>query len=70
MQDSPEVHANAAEILCAVTRCAPPSLAAKICSPRFPFYNLVTKSQFNPYLVISGNLFKMNFVHGYFFCNG
>jgi serine/threonine-protein phosphatase 6 regulatory subunit 3 len=34
-QDSPEVHANAAEILCAVTRCAPPSLAAKICSPRY-----------------------------------
>ena len=34
-QDSPEVHANAAEILSAVTRCAPPALAAKICSPRF-----------------------------------
>jgi hypothetical protein len=34
-QDSPEVHANAAEILCAVTRCAPPSLATKICSPRY-----------------------------------
>ncbi|KAG2589640.1 hypothetical protein PVAP13_5NG378000 [Panicum virgatum] len=34
-QDSPEVHANAAEILCAVTRCAPPSLATKICSPSF-----------------------------------
>ncbi|ONM40839.1 SIT4 phosphatase-associated family protein [Zea mays] len=33
--DSPEVHANAAEVLCAVTRCAPPSLAAKICSPSF-----------------------------------
>ncbi|CAN6340998.1 unnamed protein product [Urochloa humidicola] len=32
--DSPEVHANAAEILSAVTRCAPPALAAKICSPR------------------------------------
>jgi len=29
------VHANAAEILCAVTRCAPPSLATKICSPSF-----------------------------------
>lgn len=38
-QDSPEVHANAAEILCAVTRCAPPSLAAKICSPRY--YNFI-----------------------------
>jgi len=34
-QDSPEVHANAAEILSAVTRCAPPALAAKICSPSF-----------------------------------
>ncbi|KAF8726896.1 hypothetical protein HU200_019377 [Digitaria exilis] len=33
--DSPEVHANAAEILSAVTRCAPPVLAAKICSPSF-----------------------------------
>uniref|UniRef100_A0A804Q4N1 DNA damage-binding protein 1a n=1 Tax=Zea mays TaxID=4577 RepID=A0A804Q4N1_MAIZE len=35
MEDSPEVHANAAEILSAVTRCAPPALAAKICSPSF-----------------------------------
>eukprot|EP00268_Persea_americana_P034172 TRINITY_DN3381_c0_g1_i1.p1 TRINITY_DN3381_c0_g1~~TRINITY_DN3381_c0_g1_i1.p1 ORF type:complete len:752 (-),score=160.43 TRINITY_DN3381_c0_g1_i1:571-2826(-) len=33
--DSPEVHANAAEILCAITRCAPPGLAAKILSPSF-----------------------------------
>ncbi|TVU01949.1 hypothetical protein EJB05_52598 [Eragrostis curvula] len=33
--DSPEVHANAAEILSAVTRCAPPVLAAKISSPSF-----------------------------------
>jgi serine/threonine-protein phosphatase 6 regulatory subunit 3 len=32
--DCPEVHANAAEILCAVTRYAPPALAAKISSPR------------------------------------
>jgi hypothetical protein len=37
-QDSPEVHANAAEILSAVTRCAPPALAAKICSPRFVLF--------------------------------
>jgi hypothetical protein len=36
--DSPEVHANAAEILSAVTRCAPPALAAKICSPRFVLF--------------------------------
>ncbi|KAG6512952.1 hypothetical protein ZIOFF_031091 [Zingiber officinale] len=33
--DSPEVHANAAEILCAIIRCAPPVLAAKICSPSY-----------------------------------
>ncbi|KAJ8467237.1 hypothetical protein OPV22_029789 [Ensete ventricosum] len=33
--DSFEVHANIAEILCAVTRCAPPALAAKICSPSY-----------------------------------
>jgi len=32
--DSAEVHANAAEILCAVTRYAPPALATKISSPR------------------------------------
>ena len=37
-QDSPEVHANAAEILSAVTRCAPPALATKICSTRFVLY--------------------------------
>lgn len=33
--DSPEVHANAAETLCAITRSAPPGLAAKISSPNF-----------------------------------
>lgn len=33
--DCPEVHANAAETLCAITRCAPPSLATKISSPGF-----------------------------------
>ncbi|XP_057971323.1 uncharacterized protein LOC131160044 [Malania oleifera] len=33
--DSPEVHANAAETLCAITRYAPPGLAAKISSPSF-----------------------------------
>eukprot|EP00262_Sarcandra_glabra_P007051 TRINITY_DN1961_c0_g2_i1.p1 TRINITY_DN1961_c0_g2~~TRINITY_DN1961_c0_g2_i1.p1 ORF type:complete len:707 (+),score=143.52 TRINITY_DN1961_c0_g2_i1:46-2121(+) len=33
--DSPEVHANAAETLCAITRYAPPWLAAKISSPSF-----------------------------------
>ncbi|KAK1309605.1 hypothetical protein QJS10_CPA09g00710 [Acorus calamus] len=40
--DSPEVHANAAETLCAITRYAPPGFAAKISSPRrsSPTYNL------------------------------
>ncbi|KAG6496540.1 hypothetical protein ZIOFF_044407 [Zingiber officinale] len=33
--DSPEVHANATEILCAIIRCAPPALATKICSPSY-----------------------------------
>ncbi|KAL1562567.1 serine/threonine-protein phosphatase 6 regulatory subunit 1-like [Salvia divinorum] len=33
--DCPEVHANAAETLCTITRWAPPSLAAKISSPSF-----------------------------------
>jgi len=33
--ESPEVHANAAEILCAITRYAPPALASKISSPSF-----------------------------------
>ncbi|KAJ3693572.1 hypothetical protein LUZ60_009052 [Juncus effusus] len=33
--NSPEVHTNAAEILCAITRYAPPALASKICSPNF-----------------------------------
>ncbi|WCJ24282.1 Serine/threonine-protein phosphatase 6 regulatory subunit [Euphorbia peplus] len=33
--DCPEVHANAAETLCAITRFAPPGLAAKISSPNF-----------------------------------
>ncbi|XP_039050685.1 serine/threonine-protein phosphatase 6 regulatory subunit 3-like isoform X2 [Hibiscus syriacus] len=33
--DSTEVHANAAETLCAITRFAPPGLAAKITSPNF-----------------------------------
>ncbi|XP_074558374.1 uncharacterized protein LOC141814331 isoform X2 [Curcuma longa] len=33
--DSSEVHANATEILCSIIRCAPPGLAAKICSPSY-----------------------------------
>ncbi|CAK9142873.1 unnamed protein product [Ilex paraguariensis] len=33
--DCPEVHANAAETLCALSRYAPPVLAAKITSPSF-----------------------------------
>ncbi|CAL5339515.1 unnamed protein product [Camellia sinensis] len=35
MHDCPEVHANTAETLCAITRYAPPGLAAKITSPSF-----------------------------------
>ncbi|KAG5005819.1 hypothetical protein JHK82_023800 [Glycine max] len=34
-RDSPEVHANAAETLCAITRFAPTGLSAKISSPSF-----------------------------------
>ncbi|KAI3466866.1 hypothetical protein Pfo_023529 [Paulownia fortunei] len=33
--DCPEVHANAAETLCTITRYAPPRLASKISSPSF-----------------------------------
>ncbi|KZV48807.1 serine/threonine-protein phosphatase 6 regulatory subunit 3 [Dorcoceras hygrometricum] len=33
--DCPELHANAAETLCAITRYAPPGLASKISSPSF-----------------------------------
>ncbi|XP_034698126.1 serine/threonine-protein phosphatase 6 regulatory subunit 2 isoform X2 [Vitis riparia] len=33
--DCPEVHANAAETLCSITRYAPPGLASKISSPSF-----------------------------------
>ncbi|KAH7544587.1 hypothetical protein FEM48_Zijuj01G0001600 [Ziziphus jujuba var. spinosa] len=33
--DCPEVHANAAETLCAITRFAPPGLSTKISSPSF-----------------------------------
>jgi hypothetical protein len=50
-QDSPEVHANAAEVLCAVTRCAPPSLAAKICSPRYSNFILLTNYSFGIFFV-------------------
>lgn len=34
LQDCPEVHANAAEALCAITRYAPPGITSKISSPR------------------------------------
>ncbi|PWZ16765.1 Serine/threonine-protein phosphatase 6 regulatory subunit 2 [Zea mays] len=50
--DSPEVHANAAEILSAVTRCAPPALAAKICSPRL-FHHALDESRPKSVLVHS-----------------
>lgn len=39
LQDCPEVHANAAETLCAITRYAPPGLASKISSPRSIVYS-------------------------------
>lgn len=45
-QDSPEVHANAAETLSAITRYAPPGLAAKISSPRYSFIFFVSFSDF------------------------
>ncbi|GJN24265.1 hypothetical protein PR202_gb11996 [Eleusine coracana subsp. coracana] len=54
--DSPEVHANAAEILSAVTRCAPPALAAKISSPSFVgrlFYHALEESRPKSVLVHS-----------------
>ena len=35
IQSPPEVHANAAETLCTVTRNAPSPLATKLSSPRF-----------------------------------
>lgn len=45
-QDSPEVHANAAETLCAIIRYAPPGLAVKISSPRYSCVYLVSFSDF------------------------
>ncbi|KAH7654362.1 serine/threonine-protein phosphatase 6 regulatory subunit 3 protein [Dioscorea alata] len=54
--DSPEVHANAAEILCAITRYAPPGLSAKICSPGFVgrlFYHALEVSRPQSVLVHS-----------------
>ncbi|CAA6657907.1 unnamed protein product [Spirodela intermedia] len=38
--DCPEVHANAAETLCAITRYAPPGLAAKISSPSYYYLTM------------------------------
>jgi len=44
-QNPPEVNANAAETLCAITRNAPSALATKLSSPRFVgFCILATKS--------------------------
>lgn len=54
--DSPEVHANAAETLCAITRYAPPGIAAKIASPSFIgrlFHNALEKSRPKSVLVNS-----------------
>ncbi|XP_021724801.1 serine/threonine-protein phosphatase 6 regulatory subunit 3-like isoform X2 [Chenopodium quinoa] len=46
--DSPEVHANAAETLCAITRYAPPGISAKITSSRLIgrlFHNALEESR-------------------------
>lgn len=46
--DSPEVHANAAEALCAITRYAPPGISAKIASSRLIgrlFHNALEESR-------------------------
>lgn len=43
-QSPPEVHANAAETLCAITRNAPSALATKLSSPRFIYMYLFTKN--------------------------
>ncbi|XP_074272484.1 uncharacterized protein LOC141596280 [Silene latifolia] len=54
--DSPEVHANAAETLCAITRYAPPGIATKICSPSLIgriFSNALEESRPNSVLVNS-----------------
>lgn len=54
--DSPEVHANAAETLCAITRYAPPGIAAKIASPSFIgrlFHNALEESRPKSVLVNS-----------------
>ncbi|KAG0485284.1 hypothetical protein HPP92_009363 [Vanilla planifolia] len=57
--DSPEVHANTAEVLCAITRYAPPGFAAKICSPSFVgrlFQNALDNSRPKSVLVHSLSL--------------
>uniref|UniRef100_A0A7C8YZT5 Uncharacterized protein n=1 Tax=Opuntia streptacantha TaxID=393608 RepID=A0A7C8YZT5_OPUST len=54
--DSPEVHANAAETLCAITRYAPPGIAAKVASPSFIgrlFHNALEESRPKSVLVNS-----------------
>ncbi|XP_048490870.1 uncharacterized protein LOC104901230 isoform X2 [Beta vulgaris subsp. vulgaris] len=46
--DFPEVHANVAETLCAITRYAPPGISAKIASPRLIgrlFHNALEESR-------------------------
>jgi uncharacterized protein (DUF2336 family) len=44
MQNSSEVHANAAETLSAVTRIAPSALASKLSSPKYMTFALPTLS--------------------------
>ena len=54
LQDCPEVHANAAETLCAISRYAPSGLASKISSPRsiclYMFWFLVSHVTLFSYL--------------------
>lgn len=45
-QCPPEVHANAAETLCAITRNAPSALATKLASPRYALYQFPLCSVF------------------------
>lgn len=48
VQNSSEVHANAAETLSAVTRIAPSALASKLSGPKYVLYALILGSVFLP----------------------
>lgn len=57
LQDSPEVHANTAETLCAITRAAPPGLTAKITSPKYFLFFLFHHFLLYLLIFLSGTLF-------------